>query len=87
MTGKQTPMQLRRRIERDRRARRLYFMRQRRPDSVRTSTLAVIVTVDRLNASMESAARSIKAFTVAMSKMGGCPDCSTLASFEKVKTR
>lgn len=82
-----TPAQLRRRVERDRRARRAAHAMKRRPDSVRTSILVAVAAVDRRHASMESAARSIKAFTVAMSKMGGCPDCRTLASFDKEETR
>lgn len=49
-----TPAQLRRRIERDRRARRLDFMRQRRPDGVRASFLAASVALDRLNAATEA---------------------------------
>ena len=64
-----TPAQLRRRIERDRRARRAAHAMMRRPDSVRTSILAAAVAVDRLHASMESAARSAVRATVAMSKI------------------
>lgn len=87
MTSNLTPMQLRRKIERDRRARRAEHAMKRRPDSVRTSILVAVAAVDRLHASMESAARSIKAFSVAMSKMGGCPDCRILESFNKEEAR
>ena len=49
-----TPMQLRQWIERDRRARRLDFMRRRRPSGELTSILAAAVALDRLNAAMEA---------------------------------
>ena len=64
-----TPAQLRRRIERDRRARRAAHAMKRRPDSVRTSILAATVAVDRLHASIERATRSAVRATIAMSKM------------------
>ena len=64
-----TPEQLRRRINRDRRARRAAHAMKRRPDGVRASILTATVAVDRLHASMEDAARSAVRATIAMSKM------------------
>ena len=64
-----TPAQLRRRVERDRRARRAAHAMKRRPDSVRTSILAATVAMDRLHASIEHVTRSAVRATIAMSKM------------------
>lgn len=64
-----TPAQLRRRIDRDRRARRAAHAMKRRPNGLRTSILAATVAADRAFASMEEAARSAVRATIAMSKM------------------
>lgn len=63
-----TPEQLRRKIDRDRRARRAAHAMKRRPDGLRTSILTATIAADRLFASMESAAHSAVRATIAMSK-------------------
>lgn len=62
-----TPEQLRRKIERERRARRLDFMQQRRPDSMRTSFLRLAVAFDKNVAAMEETVRPAVSATITKS--------------------
>lgn len=59
-----SPARLRVQIDRDRRARRLDFMQQRRPDSMRTSFLRLAVAIDKTVAAMEETVRPAVSATI-----------------------